>query len=78
MVDANPNITKELIKEALLELIKEGSIPYKEVLKEIMDEKQLFFSYENVPKQAKPYSISKQKFEDLQKVFSDEYSDEGV
>jgi hypothetical protein len=76
MVDINPNITKEQIKEALLELIKEGTIPYKEVLKEIINERRLFFSYDNLPKQAEPYSISKQKFEALQKVFSDEYSEE--
>lgn len=75
MVEVNPNIIKEQIKEALLELIKEGSIPYKEVLKEIMNERKMFFSYDNVPKQAKSYAISKQKFEDLQKVFSDEYDD---
>lgn len=76
MVDINPNITKEQIKEALLELIKEGTIPYKEVLKEIINERRLFFSYDNLPKQAELYSISKQKFEALQKIFSDEYVDE--
>jgi hypothetical protein len=48
----------------------------KEVLKEIKLKNPFFFSYKNVPIQAKSYAISKQKFEALQKVFSDEYSDE--
>jgi hypothetical protein len=65
MVNKNPKMAETQIEE-----------PHEEVLKEIKNERQLFFSYDNLPKQAKPYSVSKEKFEALQKVFSDEYAEE--